>query len=81
MDRKKLGNEKNSDVALCETNQQRESENSRLFGELRTIDGQEIGELRTICCKEVGRVRQLRIDELSTQKKENPFTVNQFWSR
>ena len=38
---------------------------------------QEIEELRRICCAEADRAGQLKYDEPSTQKEENPSTMNQ----
>ena len=43
----------------------------------RARDYQDIEELRRICCAEADRARRLKYDELSTQQKENPSTVNQ----
>ena len=66
---------------------QAQKENSRfewradICPEHHARDGQEIEQIRSICCKQADRVRQLRNDEFSLQKKENPSTVNQLLSQ
>ena len=50
---------------------------NRTFQEDRARDCQYIEELRRICCAGADRARQMKYDELSTQQKENPSTVNQ----
>ena len=48
----------------------------KAFQEDRARECQEVEELRRICCAEAHRARQLKYDELSTQQKENPSTLN-----
>ena len=43
----------------------------------RAQKSSQIEEWRRICCAEADRARQLKYNELSTQQKENPSTVNQ----
>ena len=50
---------------------------NKAIEEDRARDYQDIEELRRICCAEADRARRLKYDELSTQQKENPSTVNQ----
>ena len=59
---------------LCEELEKR----NRAFQEDRARDCQETEELRRICCAEADRARQLKYDEPSTQKEDNPSAVNQF---
>ena len=59
---------------LCEDLEKR----NRAFQEDRAGDCQETQELRRICCAEADRARQLKYDEPSTQKEDNPSAVNQF---
>ena len=81
-------------LALHQANQwadQAQMENHRIFEELTMKSNlyqenharncQEIEELRRICCKQAERVSQLRIDDISMQKEENPSTVNQLLSK
>ena len=57
------------------------STKNRMYQENHARDCEEKQELRRICCEQSDRVRQLRIDELSAQKKENPSTMNQLLSQ
>ena len=62
---------------------QAQRENSRFVGELsaknRIYHEHRAGDCQDI--KQADRVRQLRIDELSVRKKENPSTVHQLLSK